>query len=633
MKQHYLSIQRKLMRIVLVTSGVVLFLTCAAFITFEVVDYRKSSKQQLYTLSKVVALNSTAALSFLNYNDGLETLRSLQSEPHVRAACLYDAEGHLFVKYPQSLPDGYFPKAVADTGFHYANNMLAGYQPVVEAGKRVGTLYIVSDMEELNHRLIRYLFIGVGVFIISLFLAYLISRRLQKIISRPIANLSHTASVVSEKKDYAVRAKKYDNDELGKLTEAFNDMLSQIETQTDQIKRFNYELEQKVAARTRELEKANTELVLQNDLVENVINSSVDVIAVFDQQLKYIMVNKYGCEIYNMPAEKMIGRSLLEVFPQVVGSPMHQELQQAFAGEIIHNPYYKSRISDKVLENFYIPLRDKENKIYSVLVVGHDITSAVKSTEQLKELNTQLEHSNRDLEQFAFIASHDLQEPLRKIQTFAQLALRNYDSKEEIQLYISKIVSSASRMSDLIQAVLNYSRLSNEDREFEMVDLNEVITNIAHDYELRIQEQGATIKAGNLPVIPGDPLQLNQLFVNLISNAFKFNDNKPVIEISASINDAQQLTGIDDLTGYQQYVQLTFCDNGIGFEQQYASKIFDVFQRLHNRNEYPGTGIGLALVKKIVDNHHGAINVMSEPGKGTTFNIYLPYAQPLETTA
>jgi two-component system CheB/CheR fusion protein len=189
------------------------------------------------------------------------------------------------------------------------------------------------------------------------------------------------------------------------------------------------------------------------------------------------------------------------------------------------------------MENYFIPLFDKEKKVYQVLVVGHDITEINKAHEKLKQVNKELEKSNLDLEQFAFVASHDLQEPLRKIRTFSQLLEQKSDDKVAAQKYLEKIISSAGRMTDLIKAVLNYSRLTNAKEQFQKVDLDEVIENIKSDYELTIAEKEAKIIHDKLPLIRGNSFQLNQLFLNLVSNSLKFSKQQPTIIISCRIID------------------------------------------------------------------------------------------------
>jgi PAS domain S-box-containing protein len=624
MAKTYKSIQRKLMRLVLVTSAVVLFLTCVGFYTYEFFAYRQTAKSHLSTLGEIIATNSTAALAFADNEVASETLQALKAEKNIVAAGLYDANGHLFAKYPANISNLNLPLHPNADGYNYKSNFLEGYQPVVEGHKRVGTLFLQSDLKAIYERFERYTIIVFLIMVVSFFVAYLLSKSLQKNISQPILALAETAGTISTEHDYKVRASKFDDDEVGALTDAFNRMLAQIERQNDEITSFNHALEKKVNERTIQLEKANNELKLKNDFVETIIDSSVDVIAVFDKDLKYVVLNKYGEDLYAVKEKDVIGKNILQVFPQIEDAQMYSDLVGALNGKIIHNPYYKSRLSNQVLENFYIPLKDKDRNVYSILVIGHDITKIVEANEKLQVVNNQLEKSNRDLEQFAFVASHDLQEPLRKIQTFSQLADKNLTDEEAAKRYLGKIMSSAARLTDLIKAVLNYSRLSNEKGGFEQVDLNTILDNIKLDYELKIAEKQAVIENDKLPVIEGNQLQLNQLFLNIISNSLKFTDRQPHISISSKIVEKERLQGIDGLNGAGNYVELVFKDNGIGFDQQYAEKIFTVFQRLHSRDAYPGTGIGLALCKKIVDNHRGHIEVKSELGVGTEFNVYLP---------
>jgi signal transduction histidine kinase len=191
--------------------------------------------------------------------------------------------------------------------------------------------------------------------------------------------------------------------------------------------------------------------------------------------------------------------------------------------------------------------------------------------------------------------------------------------------YFERINSSAKRMSALIQSVLNYSRISQHGELFTTLDLNAILENAISDYELVISEKDAIIERDNLPTIKGIPLQMSQLFSNLLSNSLKFSKGQPVVKISSSRVTGKEIVRLfPSVDTAQPYVKVVFADNGIGFDQKYADKIFTIFQRLHSRDEYAGTGIGLALCKRIVDNHFGYIAAKGEPGKGSTFTIYLP---------
>jgi len=233
------------------------------------------------------------------------------------------------------------------------------------------------------------------------------------------------------------------------------------------------------------------------------------------------------------------------------------------------------------------------------------------------------------LEQFAYVASHDLQEPLRKIQTFVELIQQNYDDKEFTERYLKKLDASAKRMSELIRSLLDYSRLSRDkDKKNQAeVNLNDILTGVKQDYELLIEEKKATIISENLPKVTGNPIQFGQLFSNLISNSLKFCQEKPIIKISATKVNNAQVKSAPTIFSNKGYHKIIFEDNGIGFEQQFDKIIFSLFQRLHGKQQYTGTGIGLALCKKIVENHGGAIEARSALGKGATFAVYLPVVE------
>ena len=264
-----------------------------------------------------------------------------------------------------------------------------------------------------------------------------------------------------------------------------------------------------------------------------------------------------------------------------------------------------------------------------------DITDQKKANDELEKMvvartselltsNSALEKSNHELEQFAYIASHDLQEPLRKIQTFADMVKEHLNDSQLTEKYFNKIYLSAKRMSTLINDVLNYSRLTKTGEQFQKTDLNKVLKDVLSDYELLIEQKQATVTSTDLPVIKGIPLQLHQLFANLISNSLKFSETKPAINITATMLLPSQVAHYQHLLNDREYVKLVFTDNGIGFEQQFAEQIFIIFQRLNNLRSYSGTGIGLALCKKIVDHHDGVITAKSAPDAGASFTIILP---------
>jgi PAS domain S-box-containing protein len=258
-----------------------------------------------------------------------------------------------------------------------------------------------------------------------------------------------------------------------------------------------------------------------------------------------------------------------------------------------------------------------------------DRTRELKTAnQQLIESNELLVRSNENLQRFAYVASHDLQEPLRKIQQFGDLLQTRYaDSAGEESDYIRRMQTAASRMSTLIRDLLSFSRISIQPPASTPVSLREVMAKVLQDLDHRITETGARVQVDTLPTVQGDALQLGQLFGNLLGNALKFQRAGvvPVIEVSCQPVSAATIPFLRGPARLcDTYYQLDISDNGIGFEQKYVDRIFEVFQRLHSKNEYAGTGIGLAICEKVASNHGGAILARSQPGQGATFSVYLP---------
>jgi PAS domain S-box-containing protein len=250
--------------------------------------------------------------------------------------------------------------------------------------------------------------------------------------------------------------------------------------------------------------------------------------------------------------------------------------------------------------------------------------TVAERTADLSRMNEHLLKSNENLAQFAYIASHDLQEPLRKIQTFIDIIEKNGDLAPVPANYFNRIKSSAERMSSLVESILEYSRIDRQETQFAKTDLNLILKEVVEDYETLINTTGTQIRSASLPVIMGLPSQLRQLFANLISNAIKFCETMPYINIGTRLLLNDQLPDGFPILDSERVLEISVTDNGIGFAQQYAEKIFQIFQRLHSRSTYKGTGIGLALCKKIVENHQGHIYAYGEPNKGSTFVILLP---------
>ena len=290
---------------------------------------------------------------------------------------------------------------------------------------------------------------------------------------------------------------------------------------------------------------------------------------------------------------------------------------------------YKVTRKDKKIRYFRTSGRVVTNKLEEKILIGTncDVTDEVLASLSLEQQNLELEASNKELVAFNYVASHDLQEPLRKIQTFvSRLSDKDKENLSDSgNEYMERITSSVERMRILIEDLLQYSRTTKNEKVFETINLNILLDNAKIDLVQQIEENNAKIENQNLPELKVIPFQIQQLFINLISNSLKYSKANvaPQIKISCKLVAAidEELLSVQSKNKFHK---ITFKDNGIGFEQEYAEKIFILFNRLHNKNEYKGTGIGLAICKKIVENHRGFIYATAKPNVGATFTIYLP---------
>lgn len=293
----------------------------------------------------------------------------------------------------------------------------------------------------------------------------------------------------------------------------------------------------------------------------------------------------------------------------------------------------RSKIAEQALKQAHDELEQRVADRTAALekaneLLRSEIAERERAERKLNIYADKLELSNRELQDFAFVASHDMQEPLRKIQTFTKMLKNKLSGKLDSgeNEYMERIMRGAERMSEMIRGLLDYSRVGSRPDPFIATDLTRLVGEVLDDIEVLIEKSGASIEVQDLPTLEVDPIQMRQLFQNLIINALKFHGaEKPLVKIHAEPS-CLNVVDCDDPDGkaYRIFVE----DNGIGFEEQYVDRIFTLFQRLHGRSAYEGMGMGLAVCRRIVERHHGSITAKSTPGQGATFIITLPLAQP-----
>ena len=487
------SIKEKLNIITLWITGAAFASAFITLVIFNKAMIQKELAWNLTILSKVMATNVDSSLVFLDKVSAHEILSSLSSNPSIVMGCLYDKEGNAFAAYLLKAVDNLscspnMDKSNSVTGTSYISHI----QPVVLDSETVGFLEILIELKLFDFQVQKFALVTFIIFLCTLLIVFLLSKRLNKIIIFPIFSLLNLIKKVSNRKNYSLRAEKFDNDEIGDLIDEFNIMLSQIE-------KHEKDLEFQIKERTQAEEESS------------------------------------------------------------------------------------------------------------------------KAKEKLQIYSAELERSNDALRDFASIASHDLQEPIRTISMFGD-RLNDYAEvlDERGQDYLKRMIGASERMNILILDFLEFTRVTSAGMKFETVDLNQIISEVFSDLEILIdQTEGKVEMKGALPILPADKLQMRQLFQNLIGNSLKFHKEgePPLIQISSLLTPKGNW-------------EIKLRDNGIGFDIKYLNRILKPFQRLHTREKFKGSGMGLAICQKIILRHGGTLTAISSHEQGSTFIIVLPNKQP-----
>jgi signal transduction histidine kinase len=476
-----LPIKRKLTLVIMLTSVAAILLACAGFVLYEMVTFRSVMVNDLTTLADVIGATSTAALTFEDTKAATEFLAALKTKPHIVAACFYTKHGHFFVGYSRPGGEAECAAESSQDGYRFEQGHLLLSHPVVERGARIGTLHLKSDLQEMQARLGLYVWIVILVLVTSVAGAFVLAEVLQRRISAPVLALAIAAKMVSESKDYAVRAAVHTRDELGLLGEAFNTMLTQIQERDAALLKMNEGLEQRVQERTAELQAANGEL-----------------------------------------------------------------------------------------------------------------------------------------EAFSYSVSHDLRAPLRAISGFSRILLEDFAPQlsDEAQHYLHIVDKSGQQMGQLIDDLLTFSRLGRMELNRQPIATADLVRQVLEDLQAERSGRQVDVTLGDLSPCWAEPRLLKQVFVNLLINALKYSRKREVahIEVGCQEDHGQHIYFVKD--------------NGVGFDMQYKNKLFGVFQRLHRAEEYEGTGVGLAIVQRIVHRHGGRVWAEAAIDQGATFYFTLEGGPP-----
>jgi PAS domain S-box-containing protein len=375
------------------------------------------------------------------------------------------------------------------------------------------------------------------------------------------------------------------------------------------------DLETRVQQRTGELRASE-------ERYRALAQAAPDMVFVIDRDDRVQYMNDFAATLFRVDPEGVIGKLRAELFPGAAGEQQLQHLHEVL--ETGSPRKSESRVNfgsaEKWLSTWLVPMRDQDGRVTAVMGVSRDITERKQAEEQLTAFSQDLERSNKELEQFAYVASHDLQEPLRMVASYVQLLSRRYRGRldADADAFIGFAVDGANRMQEMINDLLALSRVGSRGKPFAPTPLDDVLRDVLGNLKIALAESGAIVTCDPLPTVMSDGTQLGEVFQNLITNAIKFRgDEAPRVHIGVRRVEAEVRSGHPSWAFFVR-------DNGIGMDPRYFDRVFLIFQRLHSREEYPGSGIGLAICRKIVERHGGRIWVESEPGQGATFFFTLP---------
>lgn len=586
-------IGQKLAIVIVATLAIALVLAGVGLLVADSFLFRRTLRQDLTMLARVIAYNSTAALAFNDSVAAATTLEALKARAHVAGACIYrdspNADTPLFAQYASNqffaCPEKLEPQA--STSF----DSLTLTEPIVLDGKDIGTLLLAYDLDELTERLIAFGAAVIAVFIVASIIAFILSSKLRAAIVSPIARLVEATSTVSLTGNYGIRAERVSGDELGVLVDYFNEMLAGIQSRDNEMK---------AVLRNVEEERARFHFLAES-MPQKIFTATTS------GDVDYF--NAQWIEYTGLDPERMRGWGWKAiVHPDDLEGNIHDweeslrtgkplAVQQRFLRHDGKYRWHLTRIQ---------AMRDGQGQIMMWIGSNTDI-------HEQKETEEELRRANEDLQQFAYSASHDLQEPIRNVSIYSDLVARRYAASldDEGRLFLGFLKEGGHRLTTLVTDLLAYTRASMGELSERPVDASAVLNEVQAILADVIRESEAVITATALPRIHMSDLHLQQLFQNLIGNAIKYrSDEPPRIGVSAEKS--------------REFWRFAVQDNGIGIDPEYTERIFGVFKRLSHDRGLEGNGIGLAICQRIVQRYGGQIWVESKLGSGSIFFFTVP---------
>lgn len=631
------SIRNKLNRIVMLTTSVALLFAALSFCLYDLLAFRNTAARELSSIADIIGANSTASLQFQDPDSGREILKILSIHPSIVSAGLYTQEDKIFATYYQ---DGktptILPSRPRQAGNYFERGQIFIFRPIFLNGKKIGTILIHSNLQSFYERLQQYGIIAFIILVASLLGAFLLSSKLQKIISSPILHLSNLANRVSTEKNYALRAINESQDELGKLINQFNDILSQVQNRDIALQEAHHELEGKVRERTHDLEneiqirrKSESALRESEERLRSILSHATTVVYVKDIDLRYVLVNRQFEEVFSVKNEQVRGKTDPEIFPKDLadrvtrqdrivlesGRPVESEEQLEVKGQT------ETYISIK------FPLRNSDGTIYAVCGLDTNITDRKNFEMELQKAKIEAESANSAKTSFIANMSHEIRTPLNAIMGYSQILKRDTTLTANHRKALERIDFSGKNLLCIINDILDISKIEAGRMELHLASFNlsQVIESMTTLFKLKCEENDLTLETSPLPEnqrnLYGDEEKLRQVLINLLSNAVKFTDSGTV-----SLNVIPEANN-----EYRFEVR----DTGKGITKKAQKTIFEPFMQDAEGIKKGGTGLGLAICRKQVLLMGSDLYVSSKINEGSCFyfTLHLPPAKgKLEST-
>ncbi|MBN8741432.1 MAG: hypothetical protein BGP24_15875 [Lysobacterales bacterium 69-70] len=619
------SVRRKLQLLVVVTTLAALVITSVGMVAYDMRNYQRVWVADLQTQADILGQASAPALAFDDPKAAGENLALLKARPSILAAAIYTARGALFASYQRDdAAAAAFPAIPDSDGFSIRRGELVVFKRIVDQNGIAGTVYLRADYP-LVSRVLNYLGMLALVMIASMIAALALSARLGAAITRPIVEVGEVARNVIERRDFSLRATRTSEDEIGYLVDAFNEMLGEIGLRAETLESSNRRLEHEVGER-REAEQA---LQISERRNRTLVAAITSVVWTSDGSGRMTEEQPSWQAYTGQETARCLGLGWRNAFE----ARDRDALEAAWAGAIEAPGLFQLELrlwhaathSYRYVSLRAVPIVETAGKVNEWIGTVSDIHDQRMAEDALRKLNAELERrvaertaeleaSNKDLEGFSYSVSHDLRAPVRVVAGFAKMLGRQHADQldAEARQKVEVIQNETLRMGVLIDDLLMFARLGRQAIRAVELDMGAVVRSV---YDRLISQHAGNpveFHLGSLPAAVGDRVLLEQVWTNFLSNALKFSAKRerPVITIDA----------ISDATEYIYFVR----DNGAGFDPRYQSKLFGVFQRLHGSSEFPGNGVGLALVHRIVTRHGGRVWADSKVDHGATFYFSLP---------